>query len=571
MAFCSNNISNKCSWSTIDDTLGSDHCPTLVTYNTIIKTDNTDIKTWMLNKANWTEFKQTSEQLLNKHTINTEIPLTLDLINHQNHIITSNIIKAANKTIPIFQTNNNKIKKIPYWTKELTDITTNRNNARKKMILTKNLDDCMQYQQLKGLAQYKIKEAAKNHWTDYCNSLTSATQLGQVWKASKKMNNLNENNSHIPNLKLNNNNYTTTTQQKAEILAEQFEFNSSNDNYTPAFTANKAIHLTNPTFNTDNSTQAQQSNDLNTPITMPELQTAITTSEQTSSPGPDTISYSMLKNLSDTSLTHILNLYNNIFNLGEIPETWKHAIITPIPKPGKDNSIPANYRPISQTNTLCKILERIITNRITYYLETNNKFNKCQTGFRKGLATTDQLIKIQNEITKSLRNKGFTIAVFLDFEKAYDMVWRPGLLNKCNKLGINGKTFNYIKSFITNRTFQVKLNNSFSSIKTQTNGTPQGSVISSLLFIIMINDICTASEDILMSLYADDSATYTSGKNITKIFKSMQKTLDKIASWCNEWGFKLSPSKSTLIIFTRNKKFKNIKLSLKINNQIIKK
>ena len=126
------------------------------------------------------------------------------------------------------------------------------------------------------------------------------------------------------------------------------------------------------------------------------------------------------------------------------------------------------------------------------------------------------------------------------------MVWRPVLLHKRNKLGINRKMFKYIESFITNRTVQVKINNNFSTITNQLNGTPQGSAISSLLFLMMINDISTASNDILMSLYADDSSTYTSGNNITKMFKSMQITLNKISSWCEEYGFKLSPSNVNL-------------------------
>ena len=572
LAFCSNTISNKCNWTALQDTLGSDHFPTLITYNNIIDKDNINTKTWMLHKADWNKFKETCENLFTKNNITTNIPITQEILNNQNYIITHNIIKAANTSIPIFQSNHNTIKKTPYWTKDLSQATTDRNNARKKMTQTKNIEDCINYHKLKGITQYKIREAAKLHWTDYCDSLDSATKLGQVWRESKNMNNMETNNNHIPNLTINNNNKTTTTQEKAEALANQFAFNSSDENYTNTFITNRTQHLSNPNFSTDNSTiQQQQLNELNTPITLAELKTAIDTAEQKSSPGPDTITYSMLKNLSHIALTNILNIYNNIFNCGEIPETWKHAIITPIPKPGKDNTIPANYRPISQTNTLCKILERIITNRIQHYLETHNKFNKFQTGFRKGLSTTDQLIKIQNEITKSLRSKSLTIAVFLDFEKAYDMVWRPGLLHKCNKLGINGKIFNYIESFITNRTFQVKINNTLSTIKNQLNGTPQGSVISSLLFLIMINDISPASNDILMSLYADDSSTYTSGNNIAKMFKSMQTTLNKISSWCEEWGFKLSPSKSKLIIFSRIKKFKQTKLTLNINNQIIKK
>ena len=435
---------------------------------------------------------------------------------------------------------------------------------------TKNIEDCIQYQILKGKTQNRIKETAKSHWEKYCNSLNNATKLGQVWKEARNMNNTLENENSIPNLNQENGTKTTNAQEKADLLADQFQFNSSDQNYSKKFQTNKNIHLSNPNFSSDNSTPNQQTNDLNATINMSELKIAIADTEQKSSPGPDKITYSMLKHLPHVGLEKILDFYNNILNNGELPDTWKHAVITPIPKPQKDNTLPANYRPISQTNTLCKILEKIITNRLHYFLETNNKFNKYQTGFRKGLSTTDQLIKLQNEITATMRKKGLTVAVFLDFEKAYDMIWKPGLLYKCNNLGINGKIFNYIKAFISNRTFQVKINNTYSSIRTQVNGTPQGSVISALLFLIMINDLSPASDDILLSLFADDSATYSSGKNVKKIYKSMQTTLNKISKWCDEWGFKLSPTKSKCIVFSRNKKYDDIQHTLHINNQKIK-
>ena len=114
-------------------------------------------------------------------------------------------------------------------------------------------------------------------------------------------------------------------------------------------------------------------------------------------------------------------------------------------------------------------------------------------------------------------------------------------------MGICGNIFGFIKDFVTNRTFQVKVEGALSSIRIQENGTPQGSVISSLLFLIMINDLTPNTNDIELSLFADDSATYTAGTNIDKIFTSMQKTLNKITKWCDLWGFKLSAAKSKCI------------------------
>ena len=224
---------------------------------------------------------------------------------------------------------------------------------------------------------------------------------------------------------------------------------------------------------------------------------------------------------------------------GILPKAWKHAIILPIAKPGKDSSVPSNYRPISLTNVLCKTMEKLVTNRLTWYLESNDLLNNAQTGFRKGRSTVDQVIKLQDRINKYIRNKGYSLGVFLDFEKAYDMLWRPGLLNKLKSMHINGCMFQWIIDFVSERIFQVSVGAQRSTTRCLKNGTPQGSVISPILFLIMINDMKTKSDDVSLSLFADDSATYNHGHDVDLLIKQMQKTLDGIQQWCDEWGFKL--------------------------------
>ena len=87
------------------------------------------------------------------------------------------------------------------------------------------------------------------------------------------------------------------------------------------------------------------------------------------------------------------------------------------------------------------------------------------------------------------------IAVFVDIKKAYDMVWRHGLLEKIYKLGIRGHMFNFIERFISGRTFKVNVGGSFSPVTDLENGIPEGSVIAPTLFSIYINDLATAMAD----------------------------------------------------------------------------
>ena len=120
-------------------------------------------------------------------------------------------------------------------------------------------------------------------------------------------------------------------------------------------------------------------------------------------------------------------MYNAIWRGEPIPQAWRTAVILPMLKEGKDPELPSSYRPISLTDCLGKILEKIVAERMSAYMEENNLFNECQTGFRQERCTTDQVWKlVQTAADKfqSQRDGGVaTIVTFFDFEKAYDKVW----------------------------------------------------------------------------------------------------------------------------------------------------
>ena len=90
----------------------------------------------------------------------------------------------------------------------------------------------------------------------------------------------------------------------------------------------------------------------------------------------------------------LVGFFNRIWMEGIIPTAWKHAVILPLRKPDKPHQDPNSYRPISLTSCMCKILERVVTDRLVHYLESNNILNPAQTGFRKGLSTIDQILKL---------------------------------------------------------------------------------------------------------------------------------------------------------------------------------
>ena len=86
-------------------------------------------------------------------------------------------------------------------------------------------------------------------------------------------------------------------------------------------------------------------------------------------------------------------------------------------------------------------MEKLVTNRLRHYLETNSLLTNVQTGFRKGRGTVDHLIRLQDTINKYNLNQGYTVAVFIDFKSAYDMLSHDVLKGKLKKFGLTGEIY----------------------------------------------------------------------------------------------------------------------------------
>ena len=236
--------------------------------------------------------------------------------------------------------------------------------------------------------------------------------------------------------------------------------------------------------------------------------------------------------------TSFFVLFNDLFASNSFPNSWKESIIVTILKPGKTRNNPKHYRPISMTSCLGKLLERMVSKRLTFFLEQQQILSKYQCGFRKQHSTMDHLVRLESDIRKGFFKKQHTTAIFLDIKNAYDMVFKPAVIYKIHKLGIKGNMAQYLSNFLSgNRLFRVKHRSIFSNTYEAETGLPQGSCLSPILFNIIIDDLFhDIPPGISYSLFADDSAIWCTTDDFDNGIYRLQIALNKVEQWSTIHG-----------------------------------
>jgi hypothetical protein len=307
----------------------------------------------------------------------------------------------------------------------------------------------------------------------------------------------------------------------------------------------------------------------NRPFSLDELRKSLDNAHDTAC-GPDDIHYQLLEHLPESALQVLLDLMNDIWEIGDLSSIWKLANVIPIPKPGKDHSEPSNYRPIALANCVCKTMERMINARLIWFLESNGLLSNIQYGFRQSRSLLDHLVRFETFIRNAFAKKEHAVSIFFDLEKAYDTTWKYGILKDLFDTGLKGKLPNFISNFLSDREFNVRVNSTYSDIQEQGMGVPQGSILSVTLFSIKINSLAKVLNDnIEGSLYVDDFLICYRGKNMNNIERQLQLCLNKIEKCAMEIGFKFSSSK-TLGMHFCNKRGLHPDPELKLYNSPIK-
>ena len=330
------------------------------------------------------------------------------------------------------------------------------------------------------------------------------------------------------------------TQTKTEILNSQFK---------SVFTKNSPLSL--------GQLCKESLNNIDVPV-MPEIKLSLNgiikqlaNLNPSKAAGPDTIKPIVLKNLKIQIAPIVMVIFEKSLETGTVPLDWTKANVCPIFKKG-DNSNPANYRPISLTCILCKVLEHIVASNICKHFSENNILYDLQHGFRDERSCETQLLQLIEDISRNLDQGLQSDLILLDFSKAFDKVNHVKLLHKLHQHGIQNKTLAWIKSFLIDRSQSVVLDGHISSIERVTSGVPQGSVLGPILFLLYINDLPNNIKS-KVRLFADDTAVYLTIRS-NDDSKILQGDLEQLQVWEKTWDMEFNPSKCEVLHITKSQK-----------------
>ena len=330
----------------------------------------------------------------------------------------------------------------------------------------------------------------------------------------------------IPTLKTADSNIASSDKDKADML---------NDVFHKVFTVDNNIKVNLASFSTY---QLPPMADIE--VAPEDIVKSVNNLKGSLSRTPDNIPAYFLKEIASSILPILAHLFNLTLSTGSIPSQWKKAIITLIYKKGSHDS-PSNYRPISLTFVMCRILENIIANKVMDHLLTSNILSEYQFGFIPNRSTCSQLLTTLNHWFTNL-DQGINVdIVYTDISKALDTVSHKKLLDVLKSYGILNNVLNWIQTFICNRKQCVCVNNVLSSYLPTSSGVPQGNVLRPILFIVYINHLIKFCHphhsNCGIYLYADDTKVFSVDST------DLQTSLDSIQSCMNNLQLQLAPEK----------------------------
>ena len=546
---------------TLDD-IGSDHLPIIVKLGQIKQNRPVTYKILNYKRTDWPAFTNKLQQ-----TLDTDCNRNRNI---NNKIEIDNTIKLMENSIMETIKTCTPYKKInqEFHYKDTEEVKTLKKyrNALNHHIYSYKRNSLQQLHTLRNklnkTINYLIWEEKQKHLRKSIYNINNIKEQDTFWREVNKT--LTNQMNYIENtpLQMENGDLAFLPEEKLKIWEKHYTNSFSTIDTQHSIEHQNISHTVEQFFGNTEPEQWPE----NSLITKDNLVNYIKISRNKSAPGPDGITNTMIKHFPEAAINLTLKILNACLKIQYFPTVWKHCTITSIPKPGKSKTVPGNYRPISLLSHLGKLLERKINSDLTTFLESNNILRTEQHGFRHGRSTGEAILRLVEHASLSFAKQGKmpTIACFFDMQKAFDSVWHEALLFRLIKYKLPRHIINIIKSYLSNRTAQAKINRKLSNNISITAGVPQGSILAPTLYITFINKFpdhkIAAINDTNrftnktrnIYQYADDTTIAVSAFKYKQAQETINRWNTEISHFCIENKMKINTNKSSFIVFNYN-------------------
>ena len=438
--------------------------------------------------------------------------------------------QAVKSCVPLRNRRATKNIKPKWWNNQIQNSLSAKARAYRKYSQTRDENDKIEFERIRRETKKLIRNSKRNLEIYIANSSKSNPKEFYNYVRKKKVLS-----SNIGPLAMESGQHTENNSEMANIL---------NDYFASVFTVE------------DSSTQPPsaapqvEGNFIDSfTITESEILRTVSKIKVNKTPGPDKISPRILKEVKNEICKPLSILFNKSLAYGKVPSEWKLANVTPIHKKG-DKSKPSNYRPISLTSVVCKLMETIIRDRVVSYLERNKRIKDSQHGFRSRRSCLTNLLDFFNDVFNLYDESGSVDVIYLDFQKAFDKVPHNMLLSKIHAHGIRGNIHKWLQDWLCERKQRVVINGSSSSWRDVISGVPQGSVLGPVLFLIYVNDMDDGLNS-KISKFADDTKI-TSKITTIDDRRKFQSDLDCLVRWSEKWQMKFNVEKCKVLHIGNN-------------------
>lgn len=262
---------------------------------------------------------------------------------------------------------------------------------------------------------------------------------------------------------------------------------------------------------------------------------------------PDELDMNILKNTFHSIQNPLLHLINSSLETGVVPSQFKISTVIPVPKVTNSRKV-SNLRPINMLIAVDKILEKCVYLQLLEFIEKNDIFSERQSGFRKNHSCETAIQGVIDEWKLGVGSGSAVLAVFVDFQRAFETIDRNILLGKLRRIGVVGTVYRWFSDYLSNRQQCVRVNGSVSDRMASMSGVPQGSILGPILFVLYINDITSRLMNVEVHLFADDTMLFTVSRDLSALKEQMTEALDMLYRYTCQNKIKINVKKSKFML-----------------------